>query len=362
MRQLARASSADRADVFALGAQQMGVSEIIIEKDFWVCWLLAQIWATPVLGQHLIFKGGTSLSKAYALIERFSEDIDLGVAHEPLGLAASHSPDEAGITRSQCNKRVEKLKLAARIWIEGEFQQTLSERVAAELGEAAQSGWSFELEPQSDGMTVLNWNPPTSERRAARPRALLNSYINPQVRLEIGARAAHWPAETRDVMPYVASVMPDSQHSMSASICVLEARRTFWEKATIFHHLNRESAARIVKDQAPKIGERLSRHLYDLHCLASSPHGEAALCDMDLLADVVKFKRRYFCSSAVTEAFYADAQPGTFELVPIAPLLEPLEADYREMQTSQMFFGTSASWPQIMETLRTVEDRINAPD
>ena len=157
MQQIARASSADRADVFALGAQQMSVSEIIIEKDFWVCWVLAQIWATPELGQHLVFKGGTSLSKGYGLIERFSEDIDLGLAHAPLGLAADGSPDEAGITRSQCNRRVKNLKIAARAWIEGPFLQFLSERINAELGAGARDEWSFETVLQDDKMPVLIW-------------------------------------------------------------------------------------------------------------------------------------------------------------------------------------------------------------
>jgi predicted nucleotidyltransferase component of viral defense system len=101
MKSVLRLSSAQRAELFHAAAQKTGLGEIIIEKDFWVCWTLRELFSLPGIGEHLIFKGGTSLSKVWRVIERFSEDIDVSLGREWLGFSGEHDPERASTRKQQ---------------------------------------------------------------------------------------------------------------------------------------------------------------------------------------------------------------------------------------------------------------------
>ena len=356
MRDFARLPGPDRAALFAEASARSGLPLAIIEKDFWVCWMLDRLWASP-FASHLIFKGGTSLSKCFGLIQRFSEDIDIGLSRDLLNLG--DDPLAPNLSRSQRNRRVEAQKEAAKSWIETTFLDAVSEIIRADLGAEGEKSWSWQIEHDSDGMPKLRWNPPPSQAKRRGKPPLVNAYLSRSVMVEIGSRAAHWPASFHEISPYAAQQIPEAFESPSASICTLEVGRTFWEKATILHVLHHETQDDLEKGKPTRERERFSRHCYDLHCIASSQAGADAARDFDLLADVVKFKRAFFCSSNTKEAQYEDARPGSLRLAPHPALEGFLRSDYAKMRKSGMFFGEAPSWSAIQQTLQDVESRIN---
>ena len=357
MRDFARLSGPDRAALFEEAAARSGLPRVIVEKDFWVCWMLERLWSAP-FAEHLLFKGGTSLSKCFGLIERFSEDIDIGIAREMLGFASERDPMADGLSRSARTKLVKSLKEAAQNWILGDFKDTISALIAEELGAADAVGWNWETENDSDGMPKLRWNPPTSLLRRRESNAP-DLYLNRAVLIEIGSRAAHWPASHHAVTPYVAQQIPEAFTAPAAQICALEVARTFWEKATILHVLHHEIEHDANAGRPARQRERYSRHCYDLACILNSAEGATILNNFDLLADVVKFKRVFFCSSNAKEAQYDDARPGSFRLVPHRALNRFFATDYAKMQRSGMFFGAAPTWDAIRQTLQDAENIIN---
>lgn len=345
----------DRAALFAESASRSGLPVTIIEKDFWVCWMLERLWASP-FAPGLIFKGGTSLSKCFGLIQRFSEDIDIGLDR---AVFAVDDPAEPNISSSQRNRRVEALKAAARHWIETTFRDGLSEIIRADLGGEGEKSWNWQIEYDTDGMPKLRWNPPPSNFKRRRTTDRLDPYLTRSVLIEAGARAAHWPASFHEVTPYVAQHIPEAFQSSCASVCTLEVGRTFWEKATILHVLHHETRLDLEAGKPTKERERFSRHCYDLHCIARSEAGGAAARDFELLADVAEFKRVFFCSSRVKEAQYEDARLGTLRLAPHPELAGFFARDYARMNKSGFFFGTPPTWTEIVQTLQSIESRIN---
>jgi hypothetical protein len=172
--------------------------------------------------------------------------------------------------------------------------------------------------------------------------------MRPIVRLEFGARSDFWPATDAEIRPYAAEYFPDSfEKNAACTVHVLEARRTFWEKATILH-------AEYHRTKVRPTADRLSRHYYDVAQLADTPIYRDALADLDLLTSVANHKNRLF---AATWAHYPDARPGTLRLVPHRELQAMLESDYQAMQ--EMIFGDVPPFASILDRLREVETEIN---
>ncbi len=181
-----------------------------------------------------------------------------------------------------------------------------------------------------------------------RTRAALPGYLKPFVRLELGARSDHWPAEDRVIRPLVNEAMPGVVKAVEARVRVLSAERTFWEKATILH-------AECHRPPDKPSQERLTRHYYDVVKLYRSQVGEEALNRPELLHAVVRHKTLFFRSGW---ANYKGAKPGSFRLVPPAATLPRLKADYAVMQ-EVMIFGAAPDFNALLDTLRQLEARIN---
>src|SRR6185312_223241 len=155
MRSVLILSQRERAELFAGTAQRLGFgSEAIVEKDLWVCWVLGQLFTGIAgIGGHLVFKGGTSLSKVYRTINRFSEDVDITIGRELFGMAGDdHDPEKAS-NPSQRKKRTEKLMEACSQWISGDLKRMLEERTRAAIGDG---GWSYSMDAEDDtNLTLL---------------------------------------------------------------------------------------------------------------------------------------------------------------------------------------------------------------
>lgn len=323
----------ERLELLDAASQQRGLAPAILEKDYWVCKTLDALFALPELGSHLVFKGGTSLSKVYGLIDRFSEDVDVSFHREFLGFGEDHDPEAA--TGKEQNRRIEALQRACQDCIRETLLPQLHESMAGLLG--GTGGWSLEIDPQ-DGQTLLFHFPQAGGRGL--------SYIAPVVRIELGARSDHWPSEDHGIRSYLGGTFDLPMGH--ATVRSLAAERTFWEKATLLHAEAHRAADR-------PMPARYARHYHDLARMAAAPVAERALADAALRQRVVAHKSVYFRSGW---ARYDLAAPSAFRLIPPEARVPELEADHRAM--IPMFFTPPPPMTAVMETLATLEARIRS--
>jgi hypothetical protein len=327
MRDLARRPEEDRRDLFRAAAQAMRVHEAIVEKDFWVCWVLDYLFHDSPWKTHMAFKGGTSLSKAFHAIERFSEDIDLVLDWRLL----DYSEDGPWEDRSNAQKDAfgkEAIRRATAFLAEKltpVLRRDLSDRVGA----------AVEVQARGEEVGVRY------------PRAFPLPTIRPMIQLEIGPLAAWTPNEDKEIRPYAAERFPQHFSQPSTTVRTLLVERTFWEKATILHREAQRTADR-------PLPPRYSRHYYDLYRLNRPAIRDRALSRLDLLRDVVEFKTRFYrCAWAK----YEDAKPGSLRLLPPARNMAELSKDYRDMQG--MLFGTVPTFDEIIAGVAALEKAIN---
>ncbi|MCX6991529.1 MAG: nucleotidyl transferase AbiEii/AbiGii toxin family protein [Kiritimatiellaeota bacterium] len=344
MDRIAQAAPRERANLFQEASGfRPGITSFIIEKDFWVCWALKHIFRSVELPLHLIFKGGTTLSKVFHVIERFSEDVDLSFDRRELGFDTDHDPANAKSGQRQ-RALLDELKAECETIIRKLVMPALLKDFALVLGEPRQgpSGWDIAIDPD-DSQTINFRYPPALISLGLNVPA----YIRQSVRLEMGARSDAWPTNTYPITPYAAEIFPNMFQSTFCEVNTLEAIRTFWEKATLLH-------AEFHRTNPTARSERMSRHYYDLYCLSKTAIGARALMETDLLKRVIEHKRVFFRSAW---AHYETAVPGSFHLIPAAGRIKLLRNDYTEMKA--MIFGASPEWDIIMEGLKYLEDRIN---
>lgn len=318
-----------RRDLFRESGALRGMSPAVVEKDFWVCWVLKKLFTNADLKDRMVFKGGTSLSKVFGLIDRFSEDIDLVLDWRLLGYGRGlKDPYQVFTSNTQQDRFNKQVNAKAAEYIAGELVGRLNHLVA-----------------QGPGVTAaVDPNDPYTVNVAYRA-AFSENYLRPEVRLEIGPLASWVPSAAHTIQPYAAAVFPQVFDDPFCPVVAISAERTFWEKATILH----QQAHRT--DVMPS---RYSRHYYDLHKLAASPVKDRALANLKLLEDVVAFKQRFYPSGG---ARYDLAKPGSFRLMPNRDQFAALEKDYREM--TMMIFGDVPEFEKIVATLRIVEADIN---
>jgi len=330
-------SDKDKRAYFEIAAADLNIMPQLIEKDFWVCWMLKILFSLPQSGNHLTFKGGTSLSKCYNVIRRFSEDVDVSIERSFLSSKQAIEPGKQE-SKKENQRRLERLQVAC--------QEKISETIIPELKKNievtlfSKKEWKIELDPNDMvRQTVL----------FIFPHALTSneeSYVKSAVKIEFGSRADHWPVEAMVVKPYIASVSGGAAIE-GTGVRVLAAERTFWEKATILHMIYNYP-------EGKNIPLRMSRHYYDLFAIADTPIYKKSLEKIALLNDVSAHKSLFFKANW---AHYEEAKPGSLRLAPRGDQIIQLKTDYRQMQ--QMFFEEPPSFENIVEKLKSVEEEIN---
>ncbi len=339
MDSIANLPAAERRPYFEQAAARLGyLTPQLVEKDFWVCWILKRVFELEEFGEHLTFKGGTSLSKVYNVIERFSEDVDLSIERSFLGFGGDKEPEQ-GQSGKEKQRRITALK--------NQCQQAVTLRFIPELRDAASRQLNLDeawaLAPDVDNPDSLS----IVFRFPAAVQDGLSPYFAPSVKLELGARSDHYPIHAENIQPYVSTALPGLIADDMVQVRVLDGERTFWEKATILHALCHQPAAKPLQ-------KRQSRHLYDLFRLANHQIGSSALRKTDLLIRVAEHKSVFFKAAW---AKYELATPGTLRLIPGDSRIRELRADYRDMEP--MFFGTAPALEAILDTLRRLERKIN---
>jgi hypothetical protein len=339
MDRFVRLSEDERRRYFEQTAERMRLSPQIIEKDFWVCWTLRKLFALPDIGSMLIFKGGTSLSKAYRLIERFSEDVDVSMDRAGLGFGDEASDPEAVISGKERRRRIDRLKEVCQHKIADELKPMMIKTITAALGDA--QGWSLMVdEDDPDRQTLLYTYP------ASLPEAT-GAYIRPAVKIEMGARSDHWPSDQVRIEPYVAEQFPAAFETTGFMVKVLTAERTFWEKATLLH-------AEYHRPPDKEIPLRLSRHFYDTSRLILSGIGQKAASHPELLKRVVEHKKVFFPSGW---AHYDEAIRGSLRMTPHPGRIRQLQEDYDKMR--EMFFAEPPAFPEVLRILAEWETHFN---
>jgi hypothetical protein len=338
MEQFLRVPRDERHLYFVQTAERLRLSPQIVEKDFWVCWTLRALFGLPSLGASLIFKGGTSLSKVYRIIERFSEDIDVSIDRASLGFGGDQDPAAAASAKER-ERRIDRLKAACQRTVVEKVRPALATVIAAACGEAGD--WSLRLdEDDPDRQTLLFAYP-------ARAAPTTQVYIRPVVRIELGSRSDHWPSEQAPITPYVAQAFPVAFRAPAVVVKVLAVIRTFWEKATLLH-------AEHHRPPTKAMPLRLSRHYYDLARLITAGVGEQAVANLELLQHVVAHKTVFFQSGW---ARYAEAQRGSLRLVPSPERTQALSIDYDSMR--EMFFGERLAFADVLRVLGEWETHFN---
>jgi hypothetical protein len=319
----------ERSEYIRTAAAESGVSELIVEKDFWVVWLLEQLFALSSKVGPFTFKGGTSLSKGFSAIQRFSEDIDISIGRVTLGF-----PDEEYFyetpSAQETKRRVEQIRDVVRQYAVDSLLPALRDQLAGKI----QGHWSLESgEPGS-----LRFQYPTNQTGTI-------GYIKPDVLIEFG-HADSWPATDVTISPYLAKAL-EPVVTGSINVRVLDPQRTFWEKATILHEIAH-------RDELIPFPLRYSRHYYDLALLDRTDIGTSAVQDTALLEAVVRFKSVFFASN---RARYDLAKPGSLRLIPPAFRRKAIADDYAQM--SSMIFGAVPTLDELIQGLADLEARIN---
>jgi hypothetical protein len=339
------AAAEDRRDAFLGAAQSLGAPEQNIEKDFWVCWVLDALFnGAEAGGPRLLFKGGTSLSKAFGLISRFSEDIDITIFRDDLGEGATVDELEA-LSGKKRRRRLDAIKGASQAYVNETMRVEVADRLGAAL-EAAGLGATagrVELDPEDpDRQSLLIWYPKVT--------AADEGYVRPAVKIESGAKSALDPNQPAIVRPYVADVLADLELSVP-DVRTVVAERTFWDKVVILHGLRQWFDARGALRGG---GQRISRHYYDVYRLLDSDVGRAASTDLALGVDCVRHARMFFNSPDLN---LATAAPGRFTLSPSAEMATELARDYAAM--AGMIFGKAPALEEVLGRIAELEAHIN---
>ena len=319
-------------------AARRGISTVIVEKDFWVVWALAHLFALPLLKDQLVFKGGTSLSKVFGAIDRFSEDIDLSISPVLLDFEEI-ALEETSVSQRQ--KRMKKLEEKSIEVVRQQITPLLESSFQTELGSplTGESWLICQVDAASHSPVVLFQYPQSVSDTI--------SYIPKVVKIEFGSLTDQRPVGARRIAPLVAELGADLFEDFSANVVALEIERTFWEKATILH-------AEYHRPQEKPMRDRFSRHYSDFAALWRHPGGQSAHTDIDLLERVVLHKSRFFASGW---AKYDLAIPGSLRLTPPDYRMTELKADYEKM--TDMFLSPPPPFESILTTVREAEAAIN---
>lgn len=300
----------------------------LVEKDLYVCYILDYLFNRFEYEQFLEFKGGTSLSKGYNLINRFSEDIDVVLKADVLDVDLSEILKLE--SKNQKNKQAEELNKRAITF----YQEMLIPILKKDL----------ENELQMEFNVILNENDLAIYIQY--PSSYRNEYVKDSVKLEIGPLAAWTPCETKEISSFIAQEYPQLFEAVSFPVLITKPVRTFWEKAVIMH----QEANRL----DGKVPMRYFRHYYDLYKMYNSFVKPEALGNIGLLSEVRAFTMTFYYRKW---SKFEEAVPGTFKLYPNENSMQALKKDYEAMK--QMIFGDSPSFEEVLNVIKQLEKEIN---
>lgn len=330
---IAKASDTEREVLFGNAADRAGISNpSIVEKDFWVCFVLDYLFHRSPWPKSFIFKGGTSLSKAYHVIERFSEDIDLIMDWRLLGYGICEPWEER--SKTQQDKFNKHAVLAASEFLAKTFASQMEKDMSNLIGRKM----TVLMDPNDKEQCTVNF---------FYPHVFNTDYLRQEIRLEIGPLAEWVPSHPVTITSTAAVQFPKAFKQPDTVVPTVDVERTFWEKITILH----KTAASYDQKGIPS---RYARHYYDLYQMSRSSVKDRAFRRKELLEQDVKFKLKFYYAK---NASYETAHIGTIKLVPSEAAIKDLRVDYDHMK--DMIYGGKPSFDEIMEEIAALEEEIN---
>lgn len=323
-------SAKDKKVVFEEVRKGIRLPLSAIEKDWWVVQTLRLVFALDA-GKNMVFKGGTSLSKAWKLIDRFSEDVDLGLNWEFFGFPAE-------ISRNQIKT---KLRKVSNEYLSHDFRDTLQKAFYDREFNDVEVVKAEEGDPDQDPVKIAVHYPQVTEESA---------YIEPKVMLEIGSRSMREPFSTKEFCSFVGETFPDRPFAdANISVPCVNPERTFLEKLFLLHEEFQRPSKKIRVN-------RLSRHLYDIHKIAQNRFTEKAIEDKSLYRAIVAHRKKF---SRLGSVDYEKHFPPFLNPLPPEKLLEAWEKDYKKMQSEMIYETGSLPFSELIEKLRSLVSHIN---
>lgn len=329
MERIAKLNQDARNTLFEATAREMKVSRTIIEKDFWVCFVLNYLMNESKFKNYLIFKGGTSLSKCYDVIKRFSEDVDLVLKWDALGF------DDREVYKTRSKNQYYK------------FETTMNEKGAQFIQNEIKKDLKENLASKIKSMDILSDETDPMVLYVKYPASFDNQYIPSMVKLEIGPVAAKTPTEEKLVEPYCFKCFHlDNKHPFKVE--TVSIARTFWEKLLILYN----ECNRPMDKKTPK---RYSRHFYDVYIIYKSNYFDNIVKNKNLFEEVKTFKSKYYRNSwsNIENASFKD-----MHIVPCKERLMEISLDYENMK--DMIFDNKPSFEEIINGLNDLEKFINS--
>ena len=322
-------SENDRLQIFEETASKKGLSSAVVEKDWWVVNTLAVVFSLEY-SQFLIFKGGTSLSKGWNLIQRFSEDIDLALDREFLGFKGE-------LTKSN----IRKLRKSSFKFI----SETVTEDIKnmfAKLGFENVGVKYRKVENHDQDPLIIEITYPTI--------TVKNIYLKPNVIVEIGSRSLKEPITKRTFGTFIGEVFPENAFSYNEiTIPIVNPERTLLEKIFLLHEEFQKPEGKIRV-------ERLSRHLYDIEKLSHTKFAETALSNSKLYYTIVKHREKFTPISGIN---YENHKPKNIRFIPPNTILKEWEIDYNLMRET-MIYANSLHFDELIKSLTLFQNQINA--
>lgn len=312
-----------------LAENNLNMPAQVIEKDIWLCMLLEKLFKMPI---NMAFKGGTSLSKVFKLINRFSEDVDITVDYRNF----LNNLDLQNISKSQVKKISKELKLNLKSLVESKISSSLKTSISDEFPRT-----NFEIEISDDGENLFFYYPSVITSS--------HGYLRDHVLIEFGVRNDTDPKEKYMVKPFLAELKDLSIQVPQAFVDTLSPIRTFWEKSTLIH----------VECQRGRLNnspERLSRHWYDLYKLYNSWVGIESLNNKQILENVVQHKQVFFNASYCN---YENCLNQQFKLIPDPEGTSGLKQDFSRMIEAGMFIEEPPNFDELISGLRKLENQLN---
>jgi hypothetical protein len=329
------APDVDRQQSAYMVAAEKNISEGAVEKDWWVTAILKVLFSLSP-AKYMFFKGGTSLSKGWNLIDRFSEDIDIALYRDfyqnELGLECA---------KSETNNQVKNLRIANRDYILGDFAEELTMKLRKEgLGECKVKP----ITTKNDGTPIDHDSDPVVIEIHYPVKLHSDTYVRPIVKIEISCLSMKEPYEVKRISSLVGAAFPQIDNETFTDIPTITPTRTFLEKAFL---LNEE-----YQRHSPRT-DRMSRHLYDLERLMDTPFAAVALSDMSLYHEIIEHRRRFYHVGGVN---YELDHPSTIAFCPIGALRDKLRLDYEAMKTS-MIYGNKLTFESLILRLEELQER-----
>ncbi len=320
----------EKAEVFTAVAQQKSLPVYALEKDWWVVQTLDIIFSKLDVAENLLFKGGTSLSKAWQLINRFSEDIDLALNREYLGF------DGGLISKSQ----VKKLRGKSFEFVTSTFYKALQKAFA----DKGYKNVTFDFENLGDGdqdpVSILIYYPAVTEH---------SEYVLPRVKVELGSRSLKDPFTNCDIISFVGEQFPKRPFADTAiTIPCVNPERTYLEKLFLLHEEFKKPNYKIRE-------ERLSRHLYDITKIYNSEHKNKAY-DQKLIVSIIEHRERF---NGLRGVDYDTLYPPNLNPIPPDDFIKAWEDDYKVMQNN-MIPEDSPNFADLLKTVKQATQEYNA--